>query len=221
MTRGAPSSSELPLTLIVGRVTNPIARGAALSRVSSDATVISSQAVRHYGVKSGHVFDPIVDRGRPSYVNVGEAITRVKKVRTLLETARCAHLKLTFQSQMTWYIYKGEDLKRDQIIKFPFFRILNGQYNSSDLIYYEDLFFAETNVAPDYPGPTVKTACRLRSDLSSLNKQDLGLRARTGVDGKPYYDLNFCLVLSTAEANLMFSLEINGKVFSTVEATYT
>lgn len=121
---------------------------------------------------------------------------------------------------MRWYIYKGEDLKRDQVIKFPFFRTISRQYNTGDLIFYSDLSYAETNVAPDYPGPTVKKSCRLRSDLSGLDKKALDLKARTGVDGRPYYDLHFFLVLSTAEANLSFSLEINGKVLSSVDATY-
>lgn len=121
---------------------------------------------------------------------------------------------------MTWYIYKGEDLKRDQVIKFPFYRILNRRYRSRDLILHDDLCYAETNAAPVYPGHTVKMACRVRSDLSGLDKNALGLKPRTGVDGKSYYKLDYSLVLSTAEANLKFSLEINGKEMSSVEATY-
>lgn len=66
----------------------------------------------------------------------------------------------------------------------------------------------------------MKTACRVRSDLSGYTKRDLGLKPRTGVDGRPYYDLDYFLVLSTAEANLKFSLEIDGKEYSSVEATY-
>lgn len=121
---------------------------------------------------------------------------------------------------MTWYIYKGEDLKRDQVIKFPFHRTIDRQYEPSDLVFYNDLCYAETNAAPVYPGHTVKMTCQIRSDLSGLNKNALGLKARTGVDGKAYYDLRYFLVLSTAEANLKFSFEINGKEMSSVEATY-
>lgn len=121
---------------------------------------------------------------------------------------------------MTWYIYKGEDLKRDQVIKFPFCRTFNRQYNQTDLVYFEELSFSEVDAAPTYPGSTVHTSCRVRVDLSGFNKIALDLKPRDGVDGRPYYDLNFHLVLSTAEANLKFSLEIKGREMSSVVATY-
>lgn len=44
---------------------------------------------------------------------------------------------------------------------------------------------------------------------------------RTGADGKTYYDLAFKLVVSTAAANLKFSLEVDGEELGSVEATYT
>lgn len=121
---------------------------------------------------------------------------------------------------MSWYIYKGKDLKRNHTTKFPFYRPLNQQYKPTDLVFHSELYYAETNVAPTYPGPTVKMSCRLRSDLRGLSKQALGLKGRTGADGKPYYDLSYNLVLSAAEANLTFSLEINGNVLSSVDASY-
>ncbi len=33
--------------------------------------------------------------------------------------------KVLIAIKMTWYIYIGEDLKRDQKIKFPFYRTLD------------------------------------------------------------------------------------------------
>lgn len=66
----------------------------------------------------------------------------------------------------------------------------------------------------------MKTSCRVHTDLSGLPRDALGLKSRSGVDGKAYFDLNYFLVLSTAEANLKFSVEIDGKEYSSVEATY-
>lgn len=119
---------------------------------------------------------------------------------------------------MTWYIYKGEDLKRDQVIKFKFYRTIPQQYRAEDLIFHSEMCYAETNAAPMYPGPTVKMTCRVRSDLSAVNRE--ALKPRTGVDGKEYFDVNYFLVLSTAEANLKFSLEFGGVEMGSVEATY-
>lgn len=113
----------------------------------------------------------------------------------------------------------GEDLKRDQTIKLPFFRSLKKNYNHKDLIFHTDLRFSEANVAPDYPGPDVKRCCTIRSDLRNIDKNKL-LR-RVGADGRIYYDINYHLVLCTAQANLRFSLEIDGKEMGSVQANYT
>ncbi len=39
---------------------------------------------------------------------------------------------------MTWYIYQGEELKRDQAIKFPFYRTIDFHYTEDDLIFFTD-----------------------------------------------------------------------------------
>ncbi|ENH65841.1 Heat shock 70 kDa protein 12A [Fusarium oxysporum f. sp. cubense race 1] len=43
-----------------------IAKGAALSRLPGEAIVTSTSATRHYGVRSWHVHDPVVDAGQPT-----------------------------------------------------------------------------------------------------------------------------------------------------------
>lgn len=58
-----------------------IVKGAALSRVSNQATVVSTQAVRHYGVSGMPRYDPLVDRGRPAVWYPSDGLDRVEKVR--------------------------------------------------------------------------------------------------------------------------------------------
>lgn len=112
----------------------------------------------------------------------------------------------------------GEDLKRDQTIKFPFVRTLGKNYKKSDLIVTNVLYYSEATVAPSYPGPQVMESCRVRSDLTGVDRAKLVMF--TGADGKTYYDLEFNLVVCTAAANLKFSLEIDGVEMGSVEATY-
>ena len=46
---------------------------------------------------------------------------------------------LTWWLQMTWYIGVGEDMHRDQKIRFPFFRNLDKDFSPSDLIFTDNL----------------------------------------------------------------------------------
>jgi hypothetical protein len=119
---------------------------------------------------------------------------------------------------MSWFIHKGEDLIRDQIIKISLFTILGKHFKKSDLIIEDVLLYSEDSEAPVYPGAAVKPCCELRSDLRSLNKKDL--ERCFGADGEIYYYVNYDLVLCPTDANLKFSLEFNGKEMGSVEATY-
>lgn len=119
---------------------------------------------------------------------------------------------------MSWFIHMGADLNRDETIRFPFYRTLEKNFSPYDLIFTNELSFSETPLAPEYPGSDVKTCCTVRSDLSLIRRGDL-LRRR-GADGKVYFDVHYQLVVSTAHANLKFSLEFNGTEMGSVEATY-
>jgi hypothetical protein len=120
---------------------------------------------------------------------------------------------------MTWYIYIGEDLKRDQEVKFPFYRTLEINHSPSDLIFTDKLIESKSKSPPTHPteGET-KTNCTLKSDLTTVDKSNFV--KRTGVDGKQYYDIHYELVVTTQSANMKFSLEINKKEMGSVEANY-
>lgn len=113
----------------------------------------------------------------------------------------------------------GEDLKRDQTISFPFLRTIDRDYDDRDLIFHDKLIYSENKVAPTYPGSDVQTSCILRSDFRHVNKKSF--KKITGVDGKHYLQVHYNLALSTAEANMKFSLIFNGSQVGSVEATYT
>lgn len=113
----------------------------------------------------------------------------------------------------------GEDLKRDQPIKFGFCRDISEVHDDEDLLFVDYLVYSESKVAPVYPGPDVKVSCKLRSDLSRVNKKLF--EKRTGIDGKPYLRVKYTLSLSTDAANMRFSLEFDGTEIGSVEASYT
>lgn len=143
-------------------------------------------------------YNPQRDQGRPTQFFPDDGKYRVQK--------------------LSWFIYMGEDLERDQTIKIPEYRPLNKKYTQSDLIFYSDLCFSEAAVAPDYPGPDVKNCATLRSDMRGIGKNRL--LKRTGADGKTYFDANYNLVLCTAHVNLKFSLEFDGVEMGSVESAY-
>lgn len=41
---------------------------------------------------------------------------------------------------MTWYINIGDDIQRNQSIRFPFFRIIPEKYTPEDLVFKETLY---------------------------------------------------------------------------------
>lgn len=113
----------------------------------------------------------------------------------------------------------GEDLTRDETIRFEFYRTLPENFKRYELIFKSTLRYSETSIAPIYPGPDVKACCKVRADLTSIDTKKL--IKKMGADGKRYYELRYFLVLSTATANMRFSLEFDGKEMGSVEATYT
>ncbi|KAI0131600.1 actin-like ATPase domain-containing protein [Hypoxylon sp. NC0597] len=176
-----------------------IVKGAVLSRIPQQAAVTSTQAVRHYGVCAWHDFEPATDKGRPTSFFPHDGTTRVLR--------------------NTWYIYAGEDLKRNQRIKFPFCRNIDANdYTDDDFILSDDLLSSDRTSAPTYPDNNTKVNCTLTTDLSHVDKSLF--KTRRGVDGKTYYRVSYDLVVSTTAANMKFSFEIGGKQMGSVEATY-
>lgn len=119
---------------------------------------------------------------------------------------------------MTWYIHLGEDLKRDQKLRFPFFRTLEGSITDIALIFRDELLQCESTVAPIHPGQAVKPNCVLRSDLRNVDRSNF--KQRTSRSGMPCWDVHYYLVVTISSAVMKFSLEIEGKEIGSVEANY-
>jgi hypothetical protein len=86
---------------------------------------------------------------------------------------------------MTWYIAIGDDLQRDEEIKFPFFRSVDYDYTDDDLIFEEVLFESRDKAAPRHrsKGEHVDKNCRLQADMRKADRSLFKLRKDT--TGKP------------------------------------
>lgn len=176
-----------------------IAKGAALSRMPREAIVTSTSATRHYGVDADCHIDPILDIGRPTKVWPDGSL-RV--------------------SQMTWYINIGDDLLRDQKIKFSFCRNINYNYSQMDLIFSDELYECGSAAAPRHPfkGDKFALNCSIISNLSRLPASKF--EKRIDHKGKPYWSVHFDLVITLESAIMKFALEVDGESFGSVEAKY-
>lgn len=120
---------------------------------------------------------------------------------------------------MNWYIHQGEDLKRNQTLKFSFYYRLPSSYSPHDLIFTIKLLQSENKIAPIHPSLTsTKTNCMLIADLRNVDKSLF--KRRVGLDRKEYLDVDHDVVVSINEAVMKFSLEIGGKEMGAVEANY-
>lgn len=121
---------------------------------------------------------------------------------------------------MTWYILKGEDLKRDQRIVFPFYRTLDEGFGDNALTFNDELLHCDIAAAPKWPTIGItKRNCIVTSDLRSVDRRlfkKVPTYDRTGYCYEVYYDL----VVTTEAANMKFSLEVNGREMGSVAAAY-
>ncbi|KUJ08980.1 uncharacterized protein LY89DRAFT_701518 [Mollisia scopiformis] len=119
----------------------------------------------------------------------------------------------------TWYINSGQDLKRDQTIRFPFYRSLAEGYHNYQLIFYDDLIQSEDEDAPVHPSAAAtRTNCTLTADLRAVPLNTF--TRNVGTDGITYHQVHYHLVIKIESAVMKVSLEINGQEMGTVDAKY-
>lgn len=140
-----------------------LGRGAALSKLPQTALVESTKATKHYGVQSWSIYDEELDHGEV------KSIRRDGSVRTR-----------TF----TWYISIDDDLRRDQVIRFSFYRSIDGDYTSDDLIFEDELYESGDKVAPRHKskGHAIKVNCTVKSDLREIDRSKF--REKRDTNGK-------------------------------------
>lgn len=119
----------------------------------------------------------------------------------------------------TWYITRGQDLKRDQTIRFPFYRSLAEGFSDRQLVFYDRLIQSEDKTPPRHPAPTsTKSNCTLTADLRSVNRSKF--EKNIGRDGVTYHQVHYELAIKIESAVMKFSLEIDGQEMGTVNAKY-
>ncbi|KAM5526222.1 hypothetical protein QSH57_001883 [Fusarium oxysporum f. sp. vasinfectum] len=175
-----------------------IVKGAALSRLSY-TNVISTKATRHYGVSSWSIYEPAVDKDRPTSISLVTGRLRAER--------------------MTWYIIMGETLRRDRNERYPFHRYIPKSYSENDLRFRDELWMSETQVQPQHPTKDVKLNCILKSDLTTVDRSRF--KEVVGIDGREWLKVQYDLVISTREAAMKFWLEFDGKEAGSILATYT
>lgn len=140
-----------------------------------------------------------------------------------LRTKRVSHSHEDFSrptdiTQMTWYIIKGENLRRDREVRYSYVRHIPRSYTDNDLQFKDELWVSDAVVGPTHPTKEIKVSCVLESDLNSVNKS-LFKKVR-GIDGRKWWGVSYDLVISTREAAMKFWLEFDGKEAGALMAKY-
>ncbi|KAK5658636.1 hypothetical protein OQA88_2029 [Cercophora sp. LCS_1] len=91
-------------------------RGAALSRLPQEAAVVATSATKHYGTEARSNYDARIDADVEKVCN-----------------------KYTSKAKAYRFINIGDDIARDQEIKFPFYRSLDEDFSPDDLIFTDYL----------------------------------------------------------------------------------
>ncbi|KAK4446880.1 actin-like ATPase domain-containing protein [Podospora aff. communis PSN243] len=180
-----------------------IVKGAALSKLPGQATVVSTSATKHYGVEAWSVFDYTIDVGMPSQVGEYDGIKRAQR--------------------MTWYIKIGDSIERDKRILCQFYRDLPGNYKSADLQFTSQLYECSDAWAPVHrrEGYKIGPNCLLHADLRSVPKKYFRKRSSTSIKIHwGTYEVHYDLVVEIKSALMTFSRERNGKAMGSVTASF-
>ncbi|KAK7946742.1 Hsp70 family protein [Apiospora aurea] len=170
--------------------------GAVMHCLTHGPKIVSRRATCHYGVKGWFVQRIPEDIGKRTWYDDKDGITRVKR--------------------MGWNIIKGQELKEEKI-KISFVHTADDPYTHADMLIDQTLYFSKTHSPQVYPDDDVIKCCRLKASLWSARYYMR--KIPVGAHGKPYWILNYGVVV-TAKANLHFSLEVNGKEYGSVEASF-
>ncbi|OAP57350.1 hypothetical protein AYL99_08088 [Fonsecaea erecta] len=180
-----------------------IIRGAVMSKLPMGAApaVVSTKASKHYGTCYHSPYNPRRDKGCPTHTSIWDEIIKCKV--------------------MSWFIRMDEELQRGKKTNQRFCRRFAGHDpSSSDLIITDRLYESTATHAPIHPSNEVKPNCELITDLNHVPKE-LFLRKNRRSDGMAYSELWYNLQIESTQAGLLkYSLEIEGKEYSAVEAKY-
>jgi len=144
------------------------------------------------------------------------------------------------------FLKQGAELKRDEKIRFSFYRDIPFDYTPEDLKFETGLDASDAESPPKYPwegegmyneniSPAVQShafrvfnpfllragvnrKCTLSFDLSSLPKSQL--TERTSMGGTKYYSVDYDLVITVLPAMWTFSAECSGVQYGSIDVEY-
>lgn len=121
---------------------------------------------------------------------------------------------------MTWYIFEGDELKRDHKIIFSFSVSCWKDCSKDDMIFKVKLIQCGAKQPPNYPDDSTKIDCTLTTNMTGIDCSLL--KEYSSPNGSIYYKLplDLAVTLQAASAVMKFSSEVDGKETGSVEASY-
>jgi hypothetical protein len=176
-----------------------IAKGAALSQLTRESTVVSTSSTRHFGLEAYSKVDPVEDVDQPT------TKMRDGSVRT---------------PRMTWYILKGEDITRAQEIKFHFYRDLSTDHTPDELIFEDALIECYDPEAPLHrsKGRKIGVNSTLTSNLQSVSADKF--QTLNDPEGNPYIRITYDIVMTLKSALMELSLEVDGVKMGSIKPKF-
>ncbi|RPB17468.1 actin-like ATPase domain-containing protein [Morchella conica CCBAS932] len=182
-------------------ILQPVHAWSAVARGAAHGIHISSRkARRHYGTKILAAFI----HGKHPIENM--------EICRYSGRQRCENV-------MDWFINYGDQVSENAPISITYYRNVG---LSDSLIFYDDLYEYAGTSAPEYSNRphngTLRTLCKVTSDLSNVSKSRF--RLSRGINGQPFYEVFFNLVITIKSAAIVFHLELDGVKYGTAKATY-
>jgi cell division ATPase FtsA len=177
-----------------------VVRGAVLRGLEGQELVLSRKARRHYGVVH-------IAQYRPNYHNLGERFwDDLEK-------------KWKVDNRLTWYVRKGDTLKSDDPVLFPFhnnYRKGASRRNNNYMV------FCDEDEPPEVYDPTdkgsVRKLCSLSVDLGTVPAEHWV--DKTNSDDEPYQKLTYLLGMQIGSGGLSFDLRVNDIIYGDVLAEF-
>lgn len=171
-----------------------VVRGAVIRGME---TIVQTRKSRyHYGVKYWEYYDENIHSEEHKYWDT----TREKWLA---------------ENQIKWYIAKGTEMSEDESIAFPFY-ITFEDHHSRVLV--DELVCCQETFPPKCIDSTVKTVCKLRSDLTNVPKS-MYTKGRNSKDVE-YEGLHFTMEMTVLSASLLFELSVDGVRYGEVTADF-
>ncbi|KAI7306299.1 actin-like ATPase domain-containing protein [Hortaea werneckii] len=174
-----------------------VVRGAVLRGLEGQELVLSRKARRHYGTSHTEQFDSSIHSDHLRFWD---------------DLDRCWRA----DNQMTWFITKGETVRPDDPVFFPFHRTFR---QSHDKIVTDHLIVCDHDVAPrECNERNTRKICALTTDLNDVPAHLFENKVNSR--GTNYQELRYKLGMQIQSGGLRFDLRVDDVVYGNVVATF-